>query len=89
MYRYFDFECPDCKAVFEEMISDDSMTLPCTSCKGQADRLISSPRIDWRRMGLDPAFPSAYDKWAKAQTQHHKTDKGTMHGGKAPNLKMY
>lgn len=40
-------------------------------------------------MGLDPGFPSAYEKWGNAKTIHHKTDKGTMHGGKAPNLLMY
>jgi hypothetical protein len=89
MYRHFDFECRKCKSVFEEMISDDSQVLPCQFCKGKADRLLAAPRIDWRRMGLDPAFTTAYEKWGNAKTVHHKTDKGTMHGGKAPNLLMY
>lgn len=40
-------------------------------------------------MGLDPGFPGAYSKWGKAKRKHHATDKGTMHGGKAPNLLMH
>lgn len=40
-------------------------------------------------MGTDPGFPSAYDKWAKEKTKHHKTDKGSMNKGKSPNLLMY
>lgn len=89
MLRFFDFECRSCKNVFEELIADDSMTLPCPLCKDNSDRLFCAPRIDWKKMGLDPAFPGAYAKWGKAQTQHHRTDKGTMNGGKSPNLLMY
>lgn len=89
MFRLFDFECTACGKVFEEMIPDDSHTLPCSSCKGEATRLIAAPRIDWLHMGLDPGFPSAYEKWGNAKTKHHMTDKGTMRGGKAPNLLMY
>jgi putative FmdB family regulatory protein len=89
MFRLFDFECTSCKRVFEEMIPDDSKELPCLSCKGKAKRVISTPHIDWLHMGLDPGFPSAYEKWGDAKTKHHRTDKGTMRGGKAPNLLMY
>lgn len=85
----FDFECSTCEKVFEDLVSADTQTLPCPSCKGTACRLVAAPRIDWLHMGLDPAFPSAYEKWGDAKTQHHKTDKGSMHKGKAPNLLMY
>ena len=88
-WRLFDFECAACGKTFEEMIPDDSQTHPCPSCKGKAKRLVAAPRIDWMHMGLDPGFPSAYEKWGDAKTQHHRTDKGTMHKGKAPNLLMY
>jgi len=89
MYRHFDFECEKCAKVFEEMIADDSHALPCPSCGGNGVRLISTPTLNWRAMGIDPGFPTAYDKWAKAKTRHHRTDKGMMHGGKAPNLSQY
>lgn len=89
MFRLFDFNCSECNHSFEEMIPDDSKTLLCPLCKGNSDRLIATPHIDWRRMGIDPGFPSAYEKWGKAKTQHHKTDLGSMHGGRAPNLLMY
>jgi hypothetical protein len=85
----FDFECSDCSKVFEELVESKITVLPCVACKGNSTRLIAAPRIDWRRMGLDPAFPSCYERWGDAQEVHKKTDKGTMHGGKAPNLLMY
>ena len=87
--RLFDFECEPCAKTFEEMIPDDLHSHPCPSCGGEAKRLIAAPRIDWLHMGLDPGFPSAYEKWGDAKTKHHRTDKGTMHKGKAPNLLMY
>lgn len=87
--KLYDFECVSCKHVFEDLVENEVQTLPCTSCNGQSDRLISAPRIDWLHMGLDPAFPSAYEKWGNAKTVHHKTDKGSMHKGKSPNLLMY
>ena len=89
MYRLFDFTCTKCDNTFEEMIDNDKTILPCPDCSGDAVRQLAAPRTDWRKMGLDPGFPSAYDKWAKAKTRHSQTDKGTRHGGKAPNLLMY
>lgn len=89
MRMIFDFECSACSKVFEDLVESDVQNLPCVDCTGNSVRLIAAPRVDWRRMGLDPAFPSAYEKWGNAQTQHHKTDLGSMHKGKAPNLKMY
>ena len=89
MYRMFDFECQKCGLVVEEMIKDDRHTQSCKDCGGTAVRQLAAPRTDWRHMGLDPGFPGAYDKWGKAKRQHAKTDKGTMHGGKAPNLLMH
>ena len=85
----FDFECAPCVNVFEDLVDKDLETLPCPSCGGTANRLIAAPRLDWRSMGIDPGFPSAYDKWAKIKTQHHKIGKETMHGGKGSNLLMY
>lgn len=88
-FRLFDFECSKCYSVFEDMVPQDHTATQCPSCSGNSLRLISAPRIDWLHMGLDPAFTTAYDKWGDAKTDHHKTDKGTMHKGKAPNLLMY
>lgn len=88
MWRHDDYECRKCGLVFEEMTKDDS-AVPCPSCKGKTVRQLSAPRIDWRHMGIDPGFPGAYAKWAKAKTQHHKTGKETMRGGKGTSLLMY
>lgn len=85
----FDFDCNKCGHVFEELVHSDVSTSPCPACKGNGVRLISAPRIDWLKMGLDPAFPTAYERWGDAKTIHHKTDKGTCRQGRAPNLLMY
>jgi putative FmdB family regulatory protein len=89
MRMLFDFECKKCAHIFEELVKSDIHSSPCPACKGKGVRLIAAPRIDWLRMGLDPGFPSAYERWGDAKTKHHQTDKGTMHKGKAPNLLMY
>jgi hypothetical protein len=91
MRMIFDFQCTSasCGKVFEDLVDSEVHELPCPACTENSVRLISAPHIDWRKMGLDPAFPSASDKWAKEITNHHKTDKGSMHNGKAPNLSMY
>lgn len=85
----FDFQCTECEKVFEDLVSSDTEELPCLACKGNSKRLVAAARLDWLHMGLDPAFPTAYERWGDAKTIHHKTDKGTMHKGKSPNLLMY
>jgi len=73
--RLFDFECRNCSLVFEAMVQAEKNTTPCEACKGNAVKLIAAPRIDWRKMGLDPSFPTSYDRWANVQTAYHKTGK--------------
>ena len=85
----FDFECTKCAKVFEDLVPSSTTNVPCVDCKGKALRLIAAPRIDWKHMGTDPSFPSAYKKWGDEQTKHHKHDKGQRYGGKAHNLSMY
>jgi putative FmdB family regulatory protein len=91
MRMIFDFQCTSesCGKVFEDLVDAEVHDLPCPACTENSKRLISAPNIDWRKMGLDPAFPTAYEKWGNAITTHHKTDKGSMHKGKSPNLLMY
>jgi hypothetical protein len=91
MNRLFDFECSNAKCgnVFEELIQDDTRTLPCPTCGQASGRQLAAPRTDWRRMGVDPAFPSAWDKWDKAKRQHHKHGKDSLRNGKGTSLLMY
>lgn len=91
MRRMFDFLCGNskCNELFEELIEDDTKALPCPVCGHVSRRQLAAPRTDWRRMGVDPAFPSAWDKWDKAKRQHHKHGKETMHQGKGTSLLMY
>lgn len=88
MYRMFDFECTACGETFEEMIDKDQKSIPCPECQGTAKRQLAAPRADWRKMGLDPGFPGAYEKWGKAKRVHHETGKKDRYEGGA-NLRMY
>lgn len=88
MRMIFDFECKK-DGLFEELVDSKVKKARCPKCGGTGIRQIAAPRIDWRKMGLDPGFPSAYEKWGKAKRVHHATDKGMLHGGKAHNLSMY
>ncbi len=88
--RLFDFICDDCHESFEELIYPEDKEVKCPTCLGtNTNRVISPARINWRQMGVDPGFPSAADKWAKMQRQKARTDKGSLRGDGAPNLKMY
>ena len=53
---------------FEQMAKMYVRETDCPHCGASAKRLISTPRLD-PRMGLDPDFPGAYDKWAKTRRQ--------------------
>jgi putative FmdB family regulatory protein len=64
----YDWRCQKCKHKFERMARSDVRQTDCPHCDGTANRLISTPRLD-PRMGLDPDFPGAYDKWAKTRRQ--------------------
>jgi hypothetical protein len=87
----FDFLCsnPKCNELFEELIGNDERTLPCPVCGQESGRQLAAPRSNWRKMGTDPGFPSAWDKWGKAKREHHAKGKDTMRGGKGQNLLMY
>lgn len=77
----FDFECTNGHQ-FEDLVKSDVHELDCPTCAAKASRMISAVRLDWRKMGLDPGFPSAQDKWAKAQEQAKRKEDSS-------NLVMY
>jgi hypothetical protein len=86
MLRVFDFTCTACGTTREEFVDHDRHAIPCP-CGGKASRQLAAPRLDWRHMGLDASFPSAWSKWAKAKREHHSKDKGGSEKGQ--NLKMH
>lgn len=84
----FDFSCTQCGETTEELIEDDKKKIDCPVCGGVAKRQLAAPRIDWWKMGLDPAFASASDKWAKAKRHNNEKGKKDLYEG-GNNLRMY
>jgi hypothetical protein len=74
-YILFEFECDDGHQ-FEEMVKPKVRRIKCPTCSVGASRLVSTGHINYRRMGVDPDFPTAGDKWAKMQEQRKAVDKG-------------
>lgn len=64
----FDWGC-DNGHEFEELVKPDTLEMECPQCGAIAKRLISPVRSDWRKMGVDPDFPTAASKWEKMQRQ--------------------
>ena len=69
----FDFECRGCGVIFEDLIPSTENTAKCPECGDLGNRLIASPRLDWR-MGADPEFATMGDKWARMQKQRQKSE---------------
>jgi hypothetical protein len=64
----FDFECDTCDVISEQFVTSNVHNISCTFCiAGEMHRVISG--TSFKLDGTDPAYPTAYDKWAK---QHEK-----------------
>jgi putative FmdB family regulatory protein len=69
----YDWRCniASCNTKFEAMAPMSQLVTTCPECGGQAKRLISAPRID-PRMGVDLAFGTMADKWARKMEKRGK-----------------
>ena len=72
-YMFFDFHCDNCGTTVEGFVKPDTFLTPCTNCKSQARRLISTPRV--ALPGTDPDFPGAWAKWEKTRKNKRKVEK--------------
>ena len=63
MLRVFDFKCEK-DHVTEHFISDSVREVRCPVCGNVSHRMIATPRS--KLEGITGAFPTAYDRWAKA-----------------------
>lgn len=65
----FDYHCSFCGEKFERFVkSSDKDSIECPDCHKLAKRVVSPPHF--KLDGTDPAFPTAYDRWAK----QHETE---------------
>jgi len=59
----YSFKC-ECGFAFDELVSmKDRKTHPCPSCAAAAQQTLTPFRIDYLKMGTDPAFETASSKW--------------------------
>jgi putative FmdB family regulatory protein len=69
----YEWRCRSCELRFEKLSKSDIWTTDCPNCRHEAKRIISAPHFD-PAMGLDPAFPTMYKKWATTRKQRTKID---------------
>lgn len=68
MRQLRDFRCHECSRITERYIDATENEVKCEHCGGVAIRIIGMPRVALD--GTDPAFPTAYDKWANIREQN-------------------
>lgn len=71
MIRVFDFRCAD-GHVHEHFVQGDTERLACTTCGGDAIRLMPATRS--RLEGFSGAFPTAADKWVNDRASKQAAD---------------
>lgn len=62
-----DFRCNGCDKTEERLIHHAVKNIPC-DCGDEMTKVMVAPRIGLD--GTDPAFPTAYDKWANVREQN-------------------
>lgn len=85
---FYDFQCEHCGIYFDARVYSFEKETTCVNCGKQAARVLASPGIWWRDMGVSKDFPTAAAKWDKMQLEKARTDKGGRADGQ-PNLKTY
>lgn len=69
----FDWRCQDCNTVFEGLAKSSETTRDCKACGGNAKRIISPVRLDWR-MGVDSDMPTMADRWERMHREGRKIE---------------
>ena len=86
----FDFKCPECNHMFEELVKSGTAEAPCPKCEATAQKaLVNPPRIDMLSMGSQHnATDSAIDYFDRIHRQQTKIEEAheREHGdyGRAP-----
>ena len=64
--RLFEFRCSN-NHIEERFVGDTLLSLECSKCGEQAQRIISSVRS--KLEGWSGAFPTAYDRWGRVHEE--------------------
>lgn len=84
----YDFKCPECAQIFEELVKAGVNTAPCPECKATACKvMLKPPRIDWMGMGSQAsASPEFIDRFEKVHKQQARIEEAREreHGDYGP-----
>lgn len=68
---FFDFHCPYCELVFEDLVKPDIRQAQCPKCQSNAVRIVSPVKIDRLRIalteGASPESLAYFDRVHKEQ----------------------
>ena len=70
----YEWRCLSCEVKYDALAKMDVKVHACPECGADSKRLISAPQFD-PKMGLDPDFPKASNKWARQTKQKTEQDK--------------
>lgn len=71
---FFDHRCTACGEKFEKLVRPDEREVRCPKCELPAERILSPVGFNLGK-GIDPDFPTAYDKWEKTQKKKRENEK--------------
>lgn len=62
----YEYKCPECETQFEKLQRvAERKSAPCPECGQPGKQQLTTASFD-PRMGLDPDFSTAWDKWGKS-----------------------
>lgn len=74
--KVYDFRCTSCGETFEAFVESTTPTKVCPYCGSHRTRICASaPKLWYYKMGVDPDFTTAANKWKTMRTSQNR-DKG-------------
>lgn len=84
----YDFKCPECAQVFEELVKAGTTEAPCPDCEATAHKvMLKPPRIDRLGMGAQAsASPESIDYFERVHKQQARIEEACEreHGDYGP-----
>lgn len=83
----FDFKCPSCGSITEDLVKPSVKTIPCSNCGAKADKQLAAPKVNWLAMGSGSnASPEAIIRFDRMHRQQKAKEEKSYenHGDYGP-----